>query len=106
MVRAKYPALSREKTMLRHTLFLSLLFLLCAIAVAQNQTAQPVQTDNVPVQAIKAPRKPLLSEEASANVTKFSFLVYGDTRGRRDGLEQQYEHSMVINAMVAQIKKL
>ena len=81
----------------------------CATAAAQTpQTAQTQAplTDNVPVNAIKAPRNPLPSEEASANVTKFSFLVYGDTRGRRDGLEQQYEHSMVVNAMVAQIKRL
>lgn len=75
---------------------------------AQTTATQPAAplTDNIPVQAIKAPRTPLPSEEASANVTKFSFFVYGDTRGRRDGFELQYEHSLVINSMVAQIKKL
>jgi 3',5'-cyclic AMP phosphodiesterase CpdA len=97
--------------MLRFVLIGFLTTVLGAVATAQTPQTQPQQTqppltDNVPVQAIKAPRNPLPSEEASANVTKFSFLVYGDTRGRRDGLEQQYEHSLVINAMVAQIKRL
>lgn len=97
-----------KNAMLRLTLVGLLLGLACASVAAQTpatQTPAPL-TDNVPVQAIKAPRTPLPSEEASANVTKFSFFVYGDTRGRRDGFEPQYEHSLVINSMVAQIKKL
>lgn len=69
------------------------------------QTVSPQATDE-PVRAIRAPRNPLPSEEASAGVTRFSFIVYGDTRGRRDGLELQYEHSMVVNSAVATIKKL
>ena len=91
-------------TKLKHMTFF-LCFLLCGLAsVAVGQT--PATPPDEPVRAIKAPRNPLPSEAASAGVTKFSFLVYGDTRGRRDGFEQQYEHSMVINAMVASIKKL
>lgn len=102
--------------MLRLALIGSLFIANCAVAIAQTtatttaqttatQTTAPL-TDNIPVQAIKAPRTPLPTEAASAAVTKFSFFVYGDTRGRRDGFELQYEHSLIINSMVAQIKKL
>ena len=38
-----------------------------------------------PVQAIAPARNPLPPENASAGMTKFSYIVYGDTRGRRDG---------------------
>ncbi|MBS1811576.1 MAG: metallophosphoesterase [Acidobacteria bacterium] len=108
--------------MLRLSLFALLIVSGAAALSAQTSTTQtqtqqqtqpqtPTQTqttltDNIPVQAIKAPRNPLPSEDASANATKFTFFVYGDTRGRRDGYELQYEHSLVINSMVAQIKKL
>lgn len=87
------------------TIFLSL----CLIAVAAGQTQQtalPPEAVTEPVRPIKAPRTPLPSEEASANVKRFSFIVYGDTRGRRDGFEQQYEHSLVVNSAIATIKKL
>jgi hypothetical protein len=45
-------------------------------------------------------------EERSRGITKFSFIVYGDTRGRRDGIEVQYEHSLVVDSMLAQMKEL
>src|SRR5215470_2203526 len=73
---------------------------------AQQQTALPPEAINEPVRAIKAPRTPLPSEKDSAGVTRFSFIVYGDTRGRRDGFELQYEHSLIINSALATIKKL
>lgn len=58
------------------------------------------------VRSIKAPTHPLPAEEASAGITRFSFIVYGDTRGRRDGKEIQYEHSLVIDSILGEIKKL
>src|SRR5580704_18938066 len=58
------------------------------------------------VVAIKPPGTPLPDEAQSRNVTKFSFISYGDTRGRRDGTAIQYEHSLVIDSMLGQIKKL
>ena len=58
------------------------------------------------VTAITAPTTPLPSEAESKGVTKYSFIVYGDTRGRHDGTALQYEHSLVIDSMLAQIKKL
>lgn len=72
----------------------------------QRQTALPPEAINEPVRAIKAPRAPLPSEKDSVGVNRFSFIVYGDTRGRRDGFELQYEHSLVVNSAVATIKKL
>lgn len=78
------------------TLFLGVLLLVPLTAsVAQER-----------VQAIKPPTTPLPEEAGSKNVTKFSFIAYGDTRGRRDGQEIQYDHSLVIDSMLAQIKKL
>src|SRR5215469_9387223 len=73
--------------------------------VAQTaQTAQTATTERV--ESIKAPVTPLPDEAVSRGVTKFSFIVYGDTRGRRDGTAIQYEHSLVIDGMLSQIKKL
>ena len=57
------------------------------------------------VKPIAPPATVLPSEADSRDVTKFSFIAYGDTRGRRDGKEIQYEHSLVIDAMLAEIKK-
>jgi hypothetical protein len=88
-------------------LTLFLLISLFALAAGQvPQTAPTQEAANEPVRAIKAPRTPLASEEASASVKRFSFIVYGDTRGRRDGFEQQYEHSLIVNSAVQNIKKL
>lgn len=93
--------------MLKQTTFLLTVVCFCAVAVAQNpQTTPAPLSDDVQVRAIKAPRNPLPSEAASAGVSKFSFIVYGDTRGRRDGLELQYEHSLIVNSSVQAIKRL
>jgi hypothetical protein len=58
------------------------------------------------VRAIAPPTTPLPSEEQSRGVTSFSFIAYGDTRGRRDGVAIQYEHSLVVDSMLDQIKRL
>src|SRR5215467_1172668 len=57
------------------------------------------------VTPISAPTTLLPEESASKGVTKFSFIAYGDTRGRRDGVAIQYEHSLVLDSMLAEIKK-
>ena len=64
------------------------------------------QTAPPQVRAISPAKRPLPTEEASAGITKFSYLVYGDTRGRRDGIQLQYEHSLVADSMLATIKRL
>jgi 3',5'-cyclic AMP phosphodiesterase CpdA len=55
------------------------------------------------VHPIKPPKRPLPSEEDSDGLSQFSFLVYGDTRGRRDGKEVQYEHSLIVDSMITTI---
>ena len=73
-------------------------------AFAQVPSPAPaVATPPDTVRAILPPRQPLPAESASAGVTKFSFIAYGDTRGRRDGTELQYEHSLIVDAMLRQI---
>jgi hypothetical protein len=52
-----------------------------------------------------APRTPLPSEAATARVTKFSFIAYGDTRGRMDGTALQAEHALVIESMLSTIRQ-
>ncbi len=89
---------------------LASLICICVVATARSQQpAAPAQpavpvAPPVPVQAIAAPREPLPQEAASAGVTKFSFIAYGDTRGRRDGTEVQYEHRMVVDRMLTAIR--
>jgi 3',5'-cyclic AMP phosphodiesterase CpdA len=82
-----------------HLLFLALL---PAATIAQVQQ----RPDTQPVAAIAAARNPLPSEAASAGVTKFSFIAYGDTRGRRDGNAEQYEHWLVVESMIRTIRAM
>jgi hypothetical protein len=70
------------------------------------QTPQPQATPAEAVRAIAPPRNPLPPEEKSAGITRFSFIVYGDTRGRRDGVQIQHEHSLVVDSMLAAAKQL
>jgi hypothetical protein len=69
---------------------------LAAQGVPPTPAAAPADT----VRAIARPRQPLPAESASAGVTRYSFIVYGDTRGRRDGTAEQYEHSLIVDAML------
>jgi 3',5'-cyclic AMP phosphodiesterase CpdA len=88
-----------------HAVFCCVLFATATVAFSQNR--QPQQnTAPETVRAIAPPRQPLPPEEASANVTRFSFIVYGDTRGRRDGKEVQYEHWLIVESMLRTIKKM
>src|SRR5262245_48062828 len=83
---------------------LIVLVVLLTVAVVTSQTPATSQAETV--RAITKPTHPLPPEKDSAGVTKFSFLAYGDTRGRRDGVELQYEHSQVIDGMLAAIRRL
>jgi hypothetical protein len=76
-------------------------------ATAQAQAPTPTTPpSSEPVRAIRPPRTPLPAEGASAGVNRFSFIVYGDTRGRRDGKEAQYEHGLVVDAILATTRRL
>jgi hypothetical protein len=95
---------------LRYVLFF---FLLLSPAAASEQNppsapgqATPPSAPTETVRSITPPRHPLPPEEASAGVSRFSFIVYGDTRGRRDGKEIQYEHSLIVDSALGTIRRL
>jgi 3',5'-cyclic AMP phosphodiesterase CpdA len=79
--------------------------LLASAALAQ-QPPQPRPDSTIPIAAIQPPRVPLPAEAASAGVTRFSFIAYGDTRGRRDGTNEQYEHWLVVESMIRTIRAM
>jgi 3',5'-cyclic AMP phosphodiesterase CpdA len=60
----------------------------------------------VDIRPIAAPKHPLPSEDKSRGVTRFSFLVYGDTRGASaaDGNVPQPAHVRVVETMLATVK--
>src|SRR5580658_53929 len=80
--------------------FTAVVFLATSLALAQP----PQELERV--KPISSPTTPLPPEVESRDVTRFSFIAYGDTRGRRDGTVIQYDHSMLVDSMLAQIKKL
>jgi hypothetical protein len=71
-----------------------------AAASAQRAPA----TDTNTVVPITPPQTSLPSEDATRNVTKFSFIAYGDTRGAFDGSLLQYDHSLVVASMLQTIQ--
>jgi hypothetical protein len=77
---------------------------LALVVLAVGCSAVPAPTGVV--RGIAAPAQPLPEESASAGITRFSFIAYGDTRGRRDGSELQREHGRVVDSMVATIARL
>ena len=82
-----------------------------AIAITASTTNAQAPAAHRPDSAtgvvpISAPRRPIPSEAASAAVTKFSFIAYGDTRGRQDGIALQVEHGQVVESIVRTIKSM
>jgi hypothetical protein len=75
---------------------------MAAVAPGGKLAACPVDS----VIPILAPKTPLPSAAATAGITKFSFIAYGDTRGRHDGQQLQAEHQLVVESMLAKIKSL
>lgn len=77
-------------------------------AILCSSRPMPAQQANCSerVTPISPPAIPLPPEADSAGVTKFSFIAYGDTRGRHDGVVVQPDHSMLVDSMLDQIKKL
>lgn len=95
----------RSRPPLSGALVSALAIALPACATAQVNAPAPAPAAQA-VTAIAPPRHPLPPEALSAGTTQFSFIVYGDTRGRRDGTEVQYEHSLVVDAMLRAITEL
>ena len=77
-------------------------------AIGWHQSAASSQATAVTetVRAISPPRNPPPQQAHSAAVTQIFLLVYGDTRGRRDGTAEQYEHSLIVDSQLATIKRL
>jgi hypothetical protein len=94
------------------------------LAASAVGIAQQLQTPSAPpaaappvawvdVKPIAPPRTPLPAEAASAQVTRFSFLAYGDTRSGSatatsadDAQAPNVEHSRVMDAMLTKVKEL
>jgi len=81
----------------------------CVVGAAQQQPAAPPPAW-VAVTPIEPPATPLPSEAASAAVTRFSFLAYGDTRtggGTPTDIDAPNpEHTLVMDGMLAKIREL
>ena len=58
------------------------------------------------IRPIEPPAVPLPAEAASAGETRFSFIVYGDSRSQVDGQALQPDHAVIVDAIVAKIKAL
>ena len=71
---------------------------------APHQAVQAQLADTNIVVPITPPRTPIPPEDATRNITKFSFIAYGDTRGAFDGTVVQYEHSLVVGTMLRTIR--
>ena len=79
-----------------------------AVVIAQQPAAPPaVPQAWIAVRPIEPPATPLASETASAGVTKFSFIAYGDTRSGGtpnvpgDGDILHPEHGRIVDRMIA-----
>ena len=84
-----------------HTTLTAVVFLTLSVSVAATQV--PAVIDSI-VPSLP-PRTPLPAESATGNITRFSFIAYGDTRGRHDGLELQAEHKLVVESMLGTIAR-
>jgi hypothetical protein len=91
-----------------------LAFALSAALIAQQPAVQspPAATAWTAVKPIEPPATPLSSEAASAAVTKFSFIAYGDTRSSGapdepgDGDIIHPEHSRIVDRMIVKAREL
>src|SRR3989441_5387542 len=96
-----------------------LILVVGVVGSAQQPAVAPVVPPAlrfVPIHPIEPPARPLPAESESANVTKFSFIAYGDTRnagtpvggapvsGEGDILHPI--HSQIVDAMIARIQML
>jgi hypothetical protein len=77
-----------------------LLAALAFVAAAPGLRGQQQPDTATRVVAIDAPKKGLPSEKASAGVSRFSFVGYGDTRNSNDGLIVQEVHGEVITSLL------
>ena len=79
---------------------------IAALVVVVSAQQPPDTPVTAVVRPIEPPPTPLPAEAASAGVTRFSFIAYGDNRGQADGTELQINHGLVVDAMLAKVKAL
>ena len=102
---------------LRKPVFLAAVVAAAALASlhAQQPRPQQPQPDDVEVRPIAPPARTLPAEAATAGITRFSFIAYGDTRSKgptapgdvpEDGRMLQREHGRVVEAMVKSVRRL
>jgi hypothetical protein len=100
--------ISHRRRAAGRTIQLALVAAACAAVTAQQPAAPPPAW--VSVKPIDPPSSPLPSEAASASVTRFSFLAYGDTRtggGTPNDMDAPNpEHTLVMDGMLATIRAL
>ena len=89
---------------MRRNLLLPLLALIPGALSAQTGMTSSAPRDTVITAPTLPPRTPLASAEATKRLTRFSFIAYGDTRGRADGKALQVEHGAVVASMLETIK--
>jgi hypothetical protein len=80
--------------------FLVSVFAAATSIAAIHDVCRAQASDTNIVVPITPPRTALPPEDATRNITKFSFIAYGDTRGAFDGTIVQYEHSLVMATML------
>jgi len=80
--------------------------LLMLVPPGRGLHAQQQAADTARAAALAAPPTPLAPEAASAGITRFSFIVYGDTRGQRDGIDIHPVHALVVESMLRKIADL
>ena len=85
----------------------------CAVLVAQQAPPPPPPLPAfVAVRPIAPPATPLPDEQASAGVTRFSFVAYGDTRSGGDpeipgdGQILHPQHSLIADGVLAKARQL
>ena len=88
---------------LRSGFVVRLLAATATLAGIQGRVQAQTPDTNIVV-PITPPRTPIPAEDATRNITKFSFIAYGDTRGAFDGTLVQYEHSLVVGTMLRTIR--
>src|SRR5436309_14657063 len=77
----------------------------------QLAPAQPAVLPWVAVRPIEPPATPLPTEQASAGITKYSFIAYGDTRSSGilgepgDGDIVHAEHSRLVDLMIERVRR-
>src|SRR5882757_5944330 len=107
----RFPAFARSVNVRASAWQAGLVIVGCSLVAAQQPPPAPALPAVVPVRPIEPPATPLQSEAASAGVTKFAFIAYGDTRSSGaadvpgDGQILHPIHSQIVDRMIARVRE-